>query len=172
MYCNLKSRQGQSHFQKPIRGSKYLWSWWNEGKWRHWLSNSKLFVWTFSLVGFLCQLSTLFHSALPHLSVDPLVPPSTGVAGAESRAIGISLCPTAIISFAPDNTSTFHFHPRNVGGSGKSRRWWTWKWASFPPSLSRWKRMWCHILSELGSWPSGYSHWSTSSHLSASDRTV
>lgn len=47
--------------------------------------------------------------------------------------------------FCPDNTSTFHFRPRNVGGreglhkgSGKSRRWWTWKWALHPPPPLRW----------------------------------
>lgn len=63
------------------------------------------------LVGFLCQVSTLSHSAPSHLSVDPLVPPSSGVAGAESRAIGISLCPTAIISFALTTHLLFTFTP-------------------------------------------------------------
>ena len=80
-------------------------------------SNSKLFVQKSEakrkayLVGFLCQLSTLSHSALSHLSVDPLVPWSTGVAGAESRAIGISLCPAAIISFALTTHLLFTFTP-------------------------------------------------------------
>lgn len=132
--------------------------------------NSKLFVQTSEakkrvyLVGFLCQLSTLFHSALPHLSVDPLVPPSTGVAGAESRAIGISLCPTAIISFALTTHLLFTFTPEmweaegafteavaRAGDDGHENE------LLFPLSLSRWKKMWCHILSELGSWPRGYS---------------
>lgn len=62
-------------------------------------------------MGFLRQLSTLSHSALPHLSVDPLGLPSTGVAGAESRAIGISLCPTAIISFALTTHLLYTFAP-------------------------------------------------------------
>lgn len=97
--------------------------------------NSKLFVQGSGakkkayLVGFLCQLSTLSHGALSHLSVDPLVLGSMGVAGAESRAIGISLCPTAIISFALTTHLLFTFTPE-MGeaeaplhrGSGKSRR--------------------------------------------------
>lgn len=125
---------------------------------------------------FLCQISTLSHSAPSHLSVNPLVARTMGVAGAESRAIGISLCPTTIISFALTTHLLFTFTPEmgEAGsafhrGSGKSRRWWTWKWASFPPSLSEWEKMWCHILSELGSWPGEYSGWNTSTHFSASD---
>lgn len=97
--------------------------------------NSKLFLQASDakkrdyLVGFLCQISTLSNSAPSHLSVDPLVLGSTGVAGAESRAIGISLCPTAIISFALTTHLLFTFTPENGGGrgglhrgSGKSRR--------------------------------------------------
>lgn len=97
--------------------------------------NSKLFVQTSDakkkayLVGFLCQLSTLSHSGPSHLSVDPLVALSAGVAGAESRAIGISLCPAAIISFALTTHLLFTFTPEMGrgggglhGGSGKSRR--------------------------------------------------
>lgn len=168
-------------FFKLFWGTKNLCRWWMQDSNN---ANSKLFAQTSKakrkayLVGFLCQLSTLSHSAPSHLSVDPLVPPSTGVAGAESRAIGISLCPAAIISFALTTHLLFTFTPemreRGRGGlhrgSGKSRRWWTWKWASppSPPSLSGWKNMWCHILSELGSWPRGYSSWSASSHVSAS----
>lgn len=77
--------------------------------------NCKIFVETSSarkgacLVGSLCQLSTLSHSAPSHLSVDPLVPGRTGVAGAESRAIGIRQCPTAIISFALTTHLLFTF---------------------------------------------------------------
>lgn len=63
------------------------------------------------LVVFLCQLSTLSHSALSHPSADPLVLPSTGVEGAKSRAIGISLRPIAIISFAPTTDLLFTFTP-------------------------------------------------------------
>lgn len=63
------------------------------------------------LVGFLCQLSTLSHNAPSHLSMDPLVLGRTGVAGAESRAIGISRCPTAIISFALTTHLLFTFTP-------------------------------------------------------------
>lgn len=85
--------------------------------------------------------------------------------------------------FCPDNTSTFHFHPRNAGGRrrGPSQRQWQEKEMmdmkmSLPPptlpSLSGWKNMWCHILSELGSWPRGYSCWSASSHVSASGSIV
>lgn len=71
------------------------------------------------LVGFLCQLSTLSHSAPSHLSVDPLVLGSAGVAGAESRAIGISLCPTAIISFALTTHLLFTFTPEMEEGEGE-----------------------------------------------------
>lgn len=120
--------------------------------------------------------SALCPSAPSHLSVNPLVARTMGVAGAESRAIGISLCPTTIISFALTTHLLFTFTPEmgEAGwafhrGSGKSRRWWTWKWASFPPSLSEGEKMWCHILSELGSWPGEYSGWNTSTHFSASD---
>lgn len=80
-------------------------------------SNSKLFVQTSIakkrayLVGFLCQLSTLSHSAPSHLSIAPLVLGRTGVAGAESRAIGISQCPTAIISFTLTTHLLFTFTP-------------------------------------------------------------
>lgn len=88
--------------------------------------NSKLFLQAYNakkkayLVGFLCQLSALSHSAPSHLSVDPLVSGSTGVAGAESRAIGISLCPTAIISFALTTHLLFTFTPemREAEGEG------------------------------------------------------
>lgn len=133
--------------------------------------SSKLFVQTSEakkntyFVGSLCQLSTLSHSAPSHLSVDPLVPQSTGVAGAESRAIGISLCPTAIISFALTTHLLFTFTPemREAGGGPSQRQWQEQEMMDmkmsffFPPSLSGWKKMWCHILSELGSWPRGYS---------------
>lgn len=77
-------------------------------------------------VGFLCQLITLSHSAPSHLSVGPLVAGSTGVAGAESRAIGISLCLTAIISFAVTTHLLFTFTPEMGEAfyrfSGKSKR--------------------------------------------------
>lgn len=92
------------------------------------------------------------------------MPPSTGVAGAESRAIGISLCPAAIISFALTTHLLFTFTPEmweaegafteavaRAGDDGHENE------LLFPPPLSRWKKMWCHILSELGSWPRGYS---------------
>lgn len=62
-------------------------------------------------MGFLCQLSTLSHSAPSHLSIDPLVLGRTGVAGAESREIGISQCLTAIISFALTTHLLFTFPP-------------------------------------------------------------
>lgn len=82
--------------------------------------------------------------------------------------------------FCPDNTSTFHFHHRNAGGRqrGPSQRQWQeqemmdMKIGLPPPLLSGWKNMWCHILSELGSWPRGYSCWSASSHVSASGSIV
>ncbi len=79
--------------------------------------NGKLFVHTKAkkkayLVIFLCQLSALSHTALSHLSVDPLALQSTRVAGAESRAIGISLCPIAIISFALTTHLLFTFTPQ------------------------------------------------------------
>lgn len=48
---------------------------------------------------------------LPHLSVVLFVLQSTGVAGAESRAIGISVCPTAIISFGLTTHLLFTFTP-------------------------------------------------------------
>lgn len=141
-----KKSKSELFFFKLFWGTKNLCRWWMQDSNN---ANSKLFAQTSKakrkayLVGFLCQLSTLSHSAPSHLSVDPLVPPSTGVAGAESRAIGISLCPTAIISFALTTHLLFTFTPemreRGRGGlhrgSGKSRRWWTWKWASPPPPL-------------------------------------
>lgn len=49
--------------------------------------------------------------AQSHLSVNPLVSGSMGMAGAESRAIGISLCLTAIISFALTTHLLFTFTP-------------------------------------------------------------
>lgn len=166
--------------------SKNLYPWWMQGKMQtvtiptiNYLCRPPMPRKKAYLVGFLCQLSTLSHSAPSHLSVDPLVPGSTGVAGAESRAIGISLCPAAIISFALTTHLLFTFTPENGGrqsggphrGSGKSRRWWTWKWA-FPPFTEWMEENVVSYLSELGSWPRGYSCWSTSSHLSASDFTV
>lgn len=131
------------------KSEENLCRWWMQGSNN---ANGKLFAQTSKakrkayLVGFLCQLSTLSHSAPSHLSVDPLVPPSTGVAGAESRAIGISLCPAAIISFALTTHLLFTFTPemREGGGgglhrgSGKRRRWWTWKWAYHPPPSLHW----------------------------------
>lgn len=92
---------------------------------------------------------TLSHSALPHLSVDPLVLPSMGVAGAESRAIGISLCPTAIISFALTTHLLFTFTPECGRQRGPSQRQWQEQEMMdmkmsffFPPSLSR-----CGVIS-------------------------
>lgn len=90
------------------------------------------------------------------------MPPSTGVAGAESRAIGISLCPAAIISFALTTHLLFTFTPEMWEAEGAfteavARDDGHENELLFPPSLSRWKKMWCHILSELGSWPRGYS---------------
>ena len=95
--------------------------------------NTKLCVHAFGakkkayLVDFLCQISTLSHSALSHLSVNPLVSGGMGVAGAESRAIGISLCLTAIITFSLTTHLLFTFTPENGGcvrdfHRGKSRR--------------------------------------------------
>lgn len=63
------------------------------------------------MVGFLCQISTLLHNAMSHLSVNPLVSGCMVVAGAESRAIGISLCLTAIITFALTTHLLFTFSP-------------------------------------------------------------
>lgn len=50
-------------------------------------------------------------SAMSDLSVDPLVSGSTGVAGAESRAIGISLCLAAFITSALTTHLLFTFTP-------------------------------------------------------------
>ena len=132
------------------------------------------------VVGFLCPLSNLPHSTPSHLSVEPLVLGSTGVAGAESRAIGISVCPAAIISFALTTHLLFTFAPEigqaAWGGglrrrSGRSRRWWTWKWASFFPSTH-----WVDVVSYLvRAWLRARRRdwcWGRSGHLSASDFTV
>lgn len=112
---------------------------------------------------------------LPHLSVVLFVLQSTGVAGAESRAIGISVCPTAIISFGLTTHLLFTFTPEigqaeagEVAGAGDDghENELLFFFYSFH-SLSGQKKMWCHILSEPGSRPTGVWWRSRPSHLSA-----
>lgn len=83
------------------------------------------------------------HSNMSDLSMDPLVSGSTGVAGAESRAIGISLWLVGFITSGLTTHLLFTF-TLECGGrrgfhrsSSKSRRWQTWKWASLAPITER-----------------------------------
>lgn len=89
---------------------------------------------------FWCQISTLSNSApVPSVSEPFSVREHGGGRGWKQGNWDQSV-PHSHYQFFLDNASTFPFHPRNGGGrlgfhrgTGRSKRWWTWKLAPFPP---------------------------------------